>query len=169
MDKSIRLVLATVPGDLCAVLFRPYLEAGVPFQTSWNTWPTLSGQVVTQTECKPTILQLGCSWTTIPTLWFLQLWLQLCFWVVILLWYDLFVDWTVQSAVGPPTFRSVIWLILVGWLWHNSKLWAILASFQMQLNKYWSDHKSDMGKLKSGSNCTINKLIMSLYDQNTNA
>jgi len=45
--------------------------------------------------------------------WFLQLWLQISIWVLIVSWHDQFVDSAVLAALPPPAFRFAIGPIFI--------------------------------------------------------
>jgi len=100
-------------------------------------------------------------------LWFLQLWLQLSIWVLIVSRHEQYVDCAVLTVLWPPTFRFVIRLIFVKWLRNTGSFEAKFAGFQLRLKEYWSDRKSEIGRWKRGWNCTFYVLSMSQYDQNS--
>jgi len=93
--------------------------------------------------------------------------LPLRIWVLIEWWYDQYVDCAVLAAPLPPTFGFAIQPILVELLSKPREYRAKFRVIPQWFNWYWSDGKSEYGRLNSGQNCTINVLIMSRYNQNS--
>jgi len=100
---------------------------------------------------------------------FADVWLQLSFWVLIVLWHNEWAECAVLRALSPPAFRFVTRLIFVEWRWNTGKYWAKLGGFEYQLHDYWSDRKSETGRWLSGSHWTMHVLTMSQCIQNSNS
>jgi len=84
---------------------------------------------------------------------------------------DRIVTWSICScavlaALSPPTIRFAIWPVLVELLWKSREFHIVFHVIPQRFHKYWSDHKSEWGRLKSCKSCTIYVLIMSRYDAN---
>jgi len=142
-------VWAPGPGNLPAVQFLAGGSVGFGSRPSQKPKPLCLGGLYTQIGHKPPGFWPGWNQTVVTTLRFLHVSLQLSIWVLIVLWHDQCVQCAVLAALWPPAFRSAIWLIFVEWVWKKLKFHAKLAGFRLGLNKYRSDHTSEIGRWKS--------------------
>jgi len=92
MNSLVRFQIRSKPNPLC-------LDVGV--SCTWHKtigfWP-------------------GSNWTAVQSIWFLQLFLQLSVWVLIVSRHHEYADCVLLGAISPPALRFAIRLILVEWL-----------------------------------------------------
>jgi len=79
-----------------------------------------------------------------------EIWLQFCFWVLVISCYDKYVDFAVLLPLSPPTYRLLIEQIFIALLQNNDKFYEIFTSFLLRPNEYWSHFKAECGRWKSG-------------------
>jgi len=89
-------------------------------------------------------------------------------WVLIISWHDQYVDCAVLAPLSHSAVRYPIGPILAKSLSKTGAFRLTCDVIPQRFNEYWSDHKSESVRWKSGENCTIYILIMSWYDQNSN-
>jgi len=94
--------------------------------------------------------------------------LQLSIWVLIVSQHEQYVDCAVLFAPSPPGFRFAIRQVLVESRSKTRQVRLNTAFISQPLNEYQSDRKSECGRWKSDSCCTLYVWIMSWYDQNSN-
>jgi hypothetical protein len=68
--------------------------------------------------------------TADPNIQFLQQWLQLSIWVLIISWHDRYVNCADLAPLWPPAFKFAIGLIFVEWLWNKGDFWVNFAGFR---------------------------------------
>jgi len=162
------LVLATGLGNPPAVRVMTGSSVWLSSRPSQKPESHLSWRVVTWPGHRTADICPLWNRTAVPNLLFLHLWLQFSIWVLIVLWHDQSVDSAEWWALSPPSFRFVIQVIFVEWVWKKAQFSAKFAGFRSRLHKYWSYRIWDPRRWKYTWNCTIYVLIISQYDQNSN-
>jgi len=117
-----QLVLATGPGDPPAV--RVVTSSSVCFgsKPGPKLQPQMTWKVVTLTWCRTVGIRQDSNQTAVPTFRFLQLWLQLSIWVLIISWHDQYWDFAFQALLHcPRKALGSAWVSLSGCeIWANT-------------------------------------------------
>jgi len=124
------LVLATGPGNPPAVRVLTCCSVRFGSRTGQKPEPLLSWRVVTRPGHRTAVIWPGWNRTAVPNIRFLQLWLQLSIWVLIVSWDDQYVSCAVLAPLSPPAFRFAIGLISVERLWNTGDFYANFAGFR---------------------------------------
>lgn len=142
------LVLALGPGSDCTT-------SSVQFLTTPKTRPAVSWQTCYRDCLSSCGFLAGLELDYGVILQFLLIWLQLSFWVLIILQHGIHVKDVVSGNLSHPGLQCIIWSLFARLLWNNIQYHTHIVSFQQCLNKYCSVSKSDTSRWQSIHNCTI--------------
>jgi len=162
------LVLATGPWNPPAVLGLSSGSVRFGSRPGENPNRLCLGRCVTWTGNRTVGIWPGWNQTNVPNIRFLQLWLQLSIWVLIISCHGQYLNCSSFAARSPPAFKYAIRPILFESLCNQETFHGTLAGSWSQLNEYLSHPKSESARWQSDQNGTIYTLITVRYNQNSN-